>query len=169
MWRYFVCLSLLLSSLVLTPAVLAEDNASAAARNTRRQTHLTEVKLKVCQNRETAIKKRAENLGRLANSMLEKFAAHAQRVEEFYTTKVVPSGKTVANYDSLVADIQTKKAAVQAGVTQAQGSLGSFDCTGNDPKGQLTQYKSNMLAVKSALKDYRTAIKNLIVAIRSAI
>src|SRR3989344_8730516 len=118
MFRYFVCLSLLLSGLLLTPAVLAENNASAAARNTRRQTHLTEVKLKVCQNRETAIKKRVENLGKLANSMLEKFAIHAQRVEEFYTTKVVPSGKTVANYDSLVADIQTKKTAVQTAMIQ---------------------------------------------------
>lgn len=167
MFRYFVSLSLLLSSLLLTPAVLAVDNTSAVARNTRRQSHLTEVKLKVCQNREAAIKKRAENLGKMASSMLKKFAAHAQRVEEFYTTKVVPSGQTVANYDSLVADIQTKNTAVQIALTQAQSNVSSFTCSGTDPKGQLTQYRSDMLAVKSALKDYRTAIKNLIVAVRS--
>ena len=101
--------------------------------------------------------------------MLEKFTVHAQRVEEFYTTKVVPGGKTVANYDNLVSDIQAKKTAVQTALAQAQSSLSSFDCTGNDPKGQLTQYKNDMLAVKSALKDYRTSIKNLIVAIRSPI
>lgn len=99
--------------------------------------------------------------------MQEKFDAIAGRVEEYYTAKVIPSGKTVANYGSLVADIQTKKAAVQTALTTAQSHTGSFTCDGNDPKGQLTQFKDDMRAVKSALKDYRTAIKNLIVAVRS--
>ncbi len=99
--------------------------------------------------------------------MEEKFDVIAKRVEDYYTSKVVPSGKTVANYASLVADIQTKKGAVQTALTQAQTNAASFACTSDDPKGQMTQFKDDMRTVKAALKDYRTSIKNLIVAVRS--
>lgn len=128
---------------------------------------LNEAKLRACQAKENALKKRSEHLGKLASTMGEKFAAIAQRVEEYYTTKAVPGGKTIANYDSLVSDIQTKKAAVQTALTQAQTDAAGFTCTGDNPKGQLTQFKGGMKAVIKALKDYRTSIKNLIVAVRS--
>ncbi len=136
-------------------------------RRQQAQTRLTEAKLKACQARENAIKRRAERLGKLAANMQEKFSAIEGRVEEYYTAKVLPSGKTVANYDGLVADIQTKKEAVQTALTIAQNDAGNFACDGNDPKGRLAQFKDDMRAVKSALKDYRTSIKNLIVAVRS--
>lgn len=99
--------------------------------------------------------------------MEDKFDAIAQRVEDYYTNTVVPSGKTVANYANLVSDIQAEKAAVQAPVTQAQNNANSFSCTSNDPKETLTQFRKDMQAVQQALKDYRTSIKNLIVAVHS--
>ncbi len=98
--------------------------------------------------------------------MQEKFDAIAKRVEDYYISKVVPSGKTVTNYDSLVSEIQNKKQATQTALGKAQTDANSFSCSGNDPKGQLTQFRTDMQTVKSALKDYRTAIKNLIVAVR---
>ena len=99
--------------------------------------------------------------------MEDKFDKHAQRVEEYYTSKVLPSSKTVAGYDSLVADIQAKKTAVTTAISTAQNDANKFSCTGDDPKGHLTQFRKDMQAVKKALKDYRTSIKNLIVAVRS--
>ncbi len=131
------------------------------------QTHLTDARLKACQARENAIKTRSGHLSQLVTSMEEKFDAIAGRVEEYYTSKVVPSGKTVANYDSLVADIATKKAAVGTAVTKTQNDISGFSCDGADPKGQMTTYRSDMQGVKQELKDYRTSIKDLIVAVRS--
>lgn len=131
------------------------------------QARLTEAKLKACQAREDSIKKRNDQLTKMATNMLEKFDAIEKRVQEHYTSKVVPSGKTVTNYDILVAEIQTKKTAVQTALSTAQTNATSFTCTGNDPKGQITQFRDDMKAVKSTLKDYRTSIKNLIVAVRS--
>jgi len=131
------------------------------------QFRLGEAKLKVCQARENVIKNRTEQLVNLVTNMEEKFDAISGRVETYYTSKVVPSGKTVANYDSLVADINNKKAAVGTALTTAQNAVTGFSCTSSDPKGQLTQFRQDMQAVKSALKDYRTSIKNLIVAVRS--
>lgn len=165
--RYFIPLSLFLLLVVLTPSVFAVGKPTDVGRNATGVPRLAEAKLKACQAKEKAIKKRAKRLGGLAANMQNKFDSIAARVREYYTTKVVPSGKTVANYDSLVADIQTKKGAVQTALTQVQATADSFACDSNDPKGQLAQFRAEMRAVKSALKDYRTAIKNLIVAVRS--
>lgn len=174
--RYFIPLSVLLFFVFLSPSVFAVGKPNNVGRNItgvqeqrkqRAQNRLTQAKLKACQAKENAIKKRAEHLGKLAANMQDKFDAIAKRVEEYYTTKVVPSGKTVKNYGGLVADIQTKKETVQIALTEAQNNALGFACDSNNPKGQLAQFKDDTLAVKTALKDYRTSIKNLIVAVRS--
>ena len=188
-FQCFIQLSVLLFLVVLVPSVFAVGkpntvdrpetvigrpsnvgNSVTGVQKERRQqvqNRLTEAKLKACQARENAIKRRTKQLVELATTMREKFDAIAGRVEKYYTSKVVPNGKTVANYDSLVADIQAKKGVVQTALIVAQGNAESFVCTSDDPKGQLSQFREDMRAVKSALKDYRTSIKNLIVAVRS--
>lgn len=148
----------------LAPAVFA---ARIPVYTGQVQNRLTEAKLRACQAREDSIKKRMEQLVKLATTMQEKFSAIEGRVETYYTAKVIPSGKTVASYDSLVADIQTKKGLVQTALVQAQTDGASFSCDGSDPKGHLTQFRTDMRAVKDALKNFRTSIKNLIVAVRS--
>ena len=180
--QYFIPLGILLLLIVFVPSVLAVGKPDSAGKpegvgsttatiqeekRQQAQTRFIGAKLKACQNREKAIKKRTEQLVKLATTMQEKFDAIAGRVKEYYTSKAVPSGKTVANYERLVADIQAKKGAVQTALTAAQNNAGTFACGDNDPKGQLLQFKDDMRAVKSALKDYRTSIKNLIVAVRS--
>lgn len=131
------------------------------------QNRLTDAKLKACQARENAIKTRFERLNLLVTTMEEKFDAIAGRVEEYYTAKVVPGGKTVANYDSLVADIAAKKAAVSTVLTKAQNDIAGFSCDEADPKAQMTTYRLDMQGVIQELKDYRTSIKDLIVAVHS--
>jgi hypothetical protein len=130
---------------------------------------LQDAKLKSCQARENAIGQRSTSLTGTVNSMFSKFDAIAQRVEEYYTSKVVPSGKTVSNYDNLVSDIQVKKAAVGTVLLAAQSDSAGFSCTSGDPKGQMTKFRLDMQSVMNALKNYRTSIKNLIVAVRSVV
>jgi len=77
-------------------------------------------KLRACQAKENSINKRLTSLNNLVVNMESKFDSIANRVEIYYTTKVIPSGKTVSNYNFLVADIQTKKTAVQTALTKAQ-------------------------------------------------
>jgi len=175
-FKYFVP-SILIAFFVLTSTVLAVGkpsdvetrNATDQAKLGRQkvQIRLTEAKLRACEAREDAIGKRAGRLTTLVTKMESNFDKHAQRVEDYYTAKVVPSGKTVANYDSLVADIDAKKAVVATALATAQNDAANFSCTGDNPKGQLTLFRKDMQAVKKALKDYRTSIKNLIVAVRS--
>lgn len=155
----FLTASFIILSLVATPAFAANESSKTAGR--------TQGQLRTCQAKENAIKKRASNLTRLANNIEAKFDSITARVEKYYTTKVVKSGKTVTTYDSLVATIAAKKAAVQTALSSAQNDANSFSCTNSDPKSQLQTFRTDMQNVKSALKDYRTSIKNLIVAVHS--
>lgn len=173
---YFIVATLFLSLLLFTSQSYALPEPSrrpirpplpSVSQRQTGQTRRDDARLKACQAKEAVIKKRSSQLTKLATTMQEKFDAIAKRVEEYYTTKVVPSGKTVANYDSLISDIQTKKGVVQTALTQAQSNASSFACNSNDPKGQVLQFKDDMQAVKTALKDYRTSIKNLIVTVHS--
>ncbi len=122
-------------------------------------------KIKACQAKENGIKSRSTHLSDLVKNMEDKFDAIAQRVKDYYTSTVVPSGKTVANYDALLADIQTKKTAVQTALTTAQNDFTGFSCTSGNPKKTLISFRYDMQKVKEALKSYRTSIKNLIVAV----
>ncbi len=101
--------------------------------------------------------------------MLATFTKIADRVEAYYKDTVVPMGKTVDNYDALVADIQTKKTQVETDLTTAQNDASNFVCTGIDPKGHLTQFRVDMQEVKKSLKNYRTSIKDLIVAVHGVV
>jgi hypothetical protein len=108
------------------------------------------------------------NLNRMATNMLSVFNSIAQRVISFYTNRVVPTGKTVPNYDTLLADAQTKSGAVQTALNKAQGDASNFNCQNANPKADITLFRQDMQAVKTALKNYRTSIRNLIVAVRGA-
>lgn len=153
-----------------TPA-LAISTATFTARPTglpiQAQNRLNSGRLRACQARENAIKQRTNHLVELVTIMESKFDAIASRVEKYYTDKVVPGGKNVANYTTLTNDIQTKKAAVQVALTKAQTDSASFSCKGDGPRELLLQFRLDMQSVIGALKDYRTSIRNLIVAIHS--
>ena len=125
------------------------------------------IKLRSCQARENAINNRINSLTRLTGNMEVKFASISARVQEYYSSTLVPDGKTLSNYDSLLSDISAKKDAVDAALATAKALGEDFSCQADNPKSLFTTFRENMQAVKSALKEYRTSIKNLIVAIRT--
>lgn len=169
--KYGVLLVFILSLFVFVPSVFALGKPDTAGKPSslpsQLQNRLTQAKLKACQAREAGIQTRFTHLLQLAATMEKNFDAIAGRVEEYYTTKVVPSGKTVANYDTLVADIAASKKTVQTGLDKAKNDISGFSCDGGDPKAQMTAFRLDMQGVIQELKDYRTSIKNLIVAVRS--
>lgn len=130
----------------------------------RVQGKLDEAKKKVCAARLNTIKKVMTDAGAMVQRHMETFDKIATRVEEFYTNKKL----NVANYDELVAAVNSKKAAAQAAIATVKSQGGTFDCSGTNPVGSADQFKASIKAAKQALKDYRTAITNLIVAVKSA-
>lgn len=122
-------------------------------------------RMRACEARSTAVQTQLAQLIRMASNMLEVFDSHVVKIKDFYTTVVVPSGKTVSNYDALVATITTKRQAVVDAWTAAGTNANAFSCTTGDPKMLLQDFRADMQATKKALKEYRTAIKNLLVAV----
>ena len=104
---------------------------------------------------------------RHANRMVEVFDSIATRIQNYYLTRLVPQGKTLSNYNALVLDIQTNKNAIAPLLQAIQTDIANFKCDGNDPKGQLDQFKEDMHAVIAGLKAYKKSVRNLIVAVAS--
>ena len=128
---------------------------------------LEEAKLRICRLREKHIVNRSNQMIRHANRMAEVFDSIATRIKNYYLTRLVPQGKTLPNYDSLVLDIQTNKNGLTPLLAAVQTDVANFKCDGDNPKGQLDQFKTDMHAVIAGLKAYKTSVRNLIVAVAS--
>ena len=119
--------------------------------------------LKACQNREKAITNIMTRIADRGQKQLTLFSTIATRVETFYTSK----GKTLSNYDTLVADVNAKQTAAQTAVDTIKSASTSFSCDNPDPKGVVNSFKDSLKSEISALQDYRTSVKNLIVGVKS--
>jgi hypothetical protein len=124
------------------------------------QTRLADAKLKACQKREATITKIISRINTRAENQVGVFDKIAARTEAFYTSK----GKTLSNYDALVAAVASAKAQTQTDLA-AMKTADGFKCDGSDPKGMAASFKSSLKAETSDLKAYRTAVKNLIVGV----
>ncbi|MBC7868640.1 hypothetical protein H7X69_00465 [Candidatus Saccharibacteria bacterium] len=140
-----------------TRQTTATDKREAA------RTKLADVKLKVCQKREKKIDNIMARMSDRGVKHLAVFTKIAERTEAFY----VKSGKVLSNYDVLVAEVAAKKADAQAAIAATQSTTVTFKCDGTDPKGAVGSFKTNLTAQHEALKAYRTAVKNLIVGVKS--
>ncbi len=176
-----VAVSLSLVLLLLTPSLaLAETKTSSNSGESTRPSikslfraevkeKISEVKEKTCEARMDNIEKRSEKLAERAVMMEENFGTIDGKVQTYYTEKLVPAGGVVTNYDALVADIATKKAAVDSAVSEAKSKASAFDCTDKEAaKTWVKEYRVAMQKVIAALNAYKTSIKNLIVAVRTA-
>lgn len=126
-------------------------------------TKLADAKLKACQNREAAINNIMTRIGDRGQKQLDLFTTIATRAGTFYTDK----GKTLSNYNVLVADVTAKKVAAQTAVDTVKADSVTFKCDGTDPKGAVASFKDSLKSEITVLKDYKTAVKNLIVGVKS--
>lgn len=136
---------------------------NAATRAEAIKTRLADARLKACQNREKVITNIMSRIGERGQNHLNLFSTIADRTEKFYVSK----GKTLTNYDVLVADVDAKKAAAQTEVDTVKSTVVEFKCDGTDPKGVASSFKEELKAEIKALQAYRTSVKNLIVGVKS--
>ena len=154
---------------VAGPIVLARDGARVHAENEVAETtndgstH-SQNRQKACQVHERVINATMQRIAARGARHMAVFDRIAERVQNFAETK----GKKPSNYDALVADVNAKKTAAQAALDEVKSDSVSFKCDGTDPKGAAEGFKSDLKAEIAALKDYKTAVKNLIVGVKSA-
>lgn len=137
----------------------AADTASTDASSAR-ETRLNAAKLKVCERRQANIQKIMNNSRERARKQIDLFTTIAERTEVFYAKK----GKTLSNYDELVAAVTAAKSTAE---TDLAALPTTFDCSGGDPKGAASSFKTAHQQLLSDLKAYRQAVKDLIVGVKS--
>lgn len=143
------------------------ENEGSRSGTGRFGTRSGEIRTDVCQIRKEAAQHRRNLAGDRITRLLAYLNTVLTKIEHYYTTKLVPAGKTISNYDALVADIAVKKTAVQTAVTTAQSDIVNISCTAGEIKTDFQKFQTDAKAVETALKAYRDSIKNLLQAIRS--
>jgi hypothetical protein len=141
----------------------ANNNSQASERKEALKAKLSEAKLKACQNRERNVNSIMARIFDRGQKQLDLFTKIAERTEKFYKD----SGKILANYDALVADVNAKQTAAQTAVKNIETNGNTFSCEGADPKGVVTAFKANLKNEIEALKAFKTSVKNLIVGVKS--
>ena len=121
-------------------------------------------KLRACQNREKAIQNIMSRIADRSTKQLTVFTTIAERTQAFYEQK----GNELATYDALVAEVDAKKAGAELAVETIQAAETNFSCDGENPKAVVASFKESLRARNAALNDYKTAIKDLIVGVKSA-
>src|SRR5205085_113178 len=127
------------------------------------QVRLAAAKQKSCQAHETAANHILQNRARWGTLKMNVIGKIAQRVEDFYQK----SGKTLTDYDTLLASVNDAKTAAQAAVDKVKADKLDLKCDGTDPKGVGELFKEDVAKERQAIKDYKTAVKNLIVGVHS--
>lgn len=127
------------------------------------KTRLQDAKLRACEKRQTVIANIMKRISDRGQKQIDLFSGIAERTQAFYEKK----GKTLANYDALVADVDAKKTAAEKAVAMVTSQGADFKCDSDDPKGVATGFKDHHTHVIAALKAYKTSVKNLIVGVKS--
>lgn len=138
-------------------AVEKRQDLKAAAKG-----RLDEAKKRVCEKRVVQIKRTVGQAAQQGEKHLAVFDTISDRVQQFYLDKKL----NVTNYDALVKEVEAKRANVVALIAKTKDL--KFECTDENATGKAEALKNTINALHAALKEYRTSIKNLIVAVKTA-
>ena len=155
------------------PVGAVSDRAEAAREtaNTRREevkqsvsSKLDENKRKICEKRQAGITRTMNKMQTRGESQLAVFTKIADRTKAFYEQKQ----RTVENYTDLVAAVDEKKLAAELAVAAGDEAISDFSCDASDPTAMKDLFKAQLSDQIAALKAYKTAVKDLIVGVKSA-
>jgi hypothetical protein len=140
----------------------AELQAKLQAMKEEVKTRLAAKRLEACEKHSDKINGIIQKRSEQATKQLAVFTKISDRVQTFVTDKNL----TVENYDTLVAAINDKEASAQAAIEANTAT--KFDCNTASADKPLQVPRTSVEAVRTALHDYRTAIKNLIVNVKAS-
>lgn len=156
---------------IVAPATINAQSARAQEARTQAQERreaaggrLESAKLKVCQKHEKVINKIMARISDRSSKQLDIFTKISDRTQAFYEKK----GNIVSDYDALVAKVDAKQTAAETAVEATKNTSTEFNCDGDNPRGVVAGFKESLKAQNAALKEYKTAIKDLIVGVKSA-
>lgn len=139
-----------------------ELQAKLQAMKEENKTRLAAKRLEACEKHSDKINNIIQKRSKQATKQLGVFTKISDRVQQFVADKKL----TVENYDALVTEIDAKRDAAQAAIETNTAT--KFDCSTTSADKPLQVPRTSVETVRTALHDYRTAIKNLIVNVKSS-
>lgn len=138
----------------------AEIKQRIEAKKAEVSAKLADKRLATCEKRQAKINSIFTKATERNKKHLAVFQKIEERVKEFYTSRsLIADG-----YDAAVANADAKEAAAVAAI-EASTEV-SFDCAATDAAKPGAAIKEAMQARHAALKDYRTAVKDLILVVK---
>lgn len=141
----------------------AEELLSQKKASIKQRTE--EEKQKSCEQISSNLSKKLSNGSSKAEKHKSLFDNHLTKIEEFNANKKL----TVDNYDALLATAQTARAQAETSIDNLKSFTPKVDCTNlGATTNNVAGYQVAIGDVKSDLNAYRTAIKNLLTAVKQA-
>jgi chromosome segregation ATPase len=142
-----------------------EDEISRPPKPTRDDSESEKGKERSCEVLKENLKRQADNTESRVEKFYDQVESIQKRVEDYYTSKLIPAGKTLPNHDTLIKDIQDKKAKVAKAVEAMQKAVDEVACDIQNPGQSRKAIKEDIKAVVEALQDYKRSLRNFIVAV----
>lgn len=148
---------------------LKKEKETARELSNKAKTELEQRKgafLKACQAKREAFGTHLRNVASGLQKYVASLEAITTRIEDFVQAKNL----SVDNYDSLLAAVKTQQALLESMRGQAQQAAEDFICTGEKTEVQngFSSYHDVAKQQLEALKNYKSALKELIKAVKAA-
>jgi hypothetical protein len=137
----------------------------AEKRDDKASTKKLEVRQKSCEARKANIIKRSDNYSASGKKHLDVFNSIYDKVLKFQADKQL----SAANFGALKATADAKKAAATEAVNAIASVTTDVDCTSTDPAASVASVKESVKNARTALHEYRLAIKDVVVALQKSV
>lgn len=124
---------------------------------------LSDEKKRACENSQANISAIMSRVANRATKRLQLFDDITEKVKNLYSDKNI----TLANYDTLLANIAAARTAVQNAIQTEHTMTAQFSCDSEDPKGSVSAFKNQQKTELKAMQQYREAIKALVSSIKT--
>lgn len=135
---------------------------------TNKATRASEFAPTACETHVRVINLRQKNIIAHAERVQNRLSKLTTAVGKYYTEKLLPQGKTVANYSTLVADVNSKQVALATALDKIKADTEGLTCEKNQAKTQFTTFRTDMQSLLKAFKDYRLSVLQLMQAVKRA-
>ncbi len=146
----------------------AKAGAGTSGQSAQAQTgashKLSDTQKRVCEQNENRIQNVFTNTNRLGEGRLNLFDKIAERIRAYYTG----NGLNAENYESLTNKVEQARVSAQEALRVSVQTASQFGCDNDDPKGTANQYKVQVKTQTEKLKEYRSAIQELLSAVKQA-
>jgi hypothetical protein len=119
---------------------------------------------KTCAQIKNAVDRKLAAFDNSATKHLTRLDGVFTKLQDYQTANNLP----VSNYDALVAAATAKQTTATEAVDALHQVGTTLDCSSSDPAAMLAAAKTAAKTARDALKDYRTSLKNIVVALAQA-